>query len=123
MANLCHGMSKPPPTMMAEISIPPPPRNVVIAVYNGGFPVPNFLQPLASRESQPLTTCEDVDPSMPSYINGKATTQTNNVCRRSCLGRDGQIVIYSVPCPFPLCPTSPAIIVCCKAIEHLHYQR
>mmetsp|Transcript_8761 Transcript_8761/g.15936 ORF Transcript_8761/g.15936 Transcript_8761/m.15936 type:complete len:960 (+) Transcript_8761:72-2951(+) len=100
MANLPHGTSKPPPTMMAAAAaMPPPPRNIVIAGHDGGFPVPNFLQPLASRESHPITTWEDAVPSIPSYVNGKATTQTNKFRHRPRLGRGGRIVIDRVPCP------------------------
>jgi hypothetical protein len=74
-----HGTMKPPPPMTAMSHLPP--RNIVVAGHDGGFPVPNFLQPLASRESHFVTSWDDAVPSMPSYVNGACTT--------SCTGPGG----------------------------------
>jgi len=67
-----HGTMKPPPPMTAMSHLPP--RNIVVAGHDGGFPAPNFLQPLASRESHFVTSWDDAVPSMPSYVDGACTT-------------------------------------------------
>ena len=103
MANLPPGMTHPPP--LAILPPPPPPKPVVVAGHDGGLPVPNFLQPLASREIHSVTHGEDdCVPTMPSYINGKETTTIGDAANvkfrhRPRLGRGGRIVIDRVPCP------------------------
>mmetsp|Transcript_33545 Transcript_33545/g.72511 ORF Transcript_33545/g.72511 Transcript_33545/m.72511 type:complete len:464 (+) Transcript_33545:188-1579(+) len=129
LKHLPPGIMNPPPpaammggptsTMMG--APPPPPRSIVVAGHDGGYPAPNFLQPLASRESHPVTSWEDAVPSMPSYVNGRtddALFQTpsssssssnddkNNKMRfrhRPRLGRGGRIVIDRIPCPSHSC--------------------
>ena len=78
---------------------PPPPKNVVVAGHDGGYPAPNFLQPLASRDSYPITHWDDATPSIPSYVNGQLTTQTDKFRHRPRLGRGGRIIIDRVPLP------------------------
>jgi len=91
-----HGTMKPPPLL----AVMPPPKNIIAAGHDGGFPAPNFLQPLASRDSHPITSWEyNAVPSMPCYVNGKLTTQANKFRHRPRLGRGGRIVVDRVPCP------------------------
>ena len=85
------GVVVPPP--------PPPPKNVVVAGHDGGYPAPNFLQPLASRDSYPITHWDDATPSIPSYVNGQLTAQTDKFRHRPRLGRGGRIIIDRVPLP------------------------
>jgi enhancer of polycomb-like protein len=100
-----HGTIKPPPPMTAMSHLPP--RNIVVAGHDGGFPAPNFLQPLASRESHFVTSWDDAVPSMPSYVNGACTTSCagpgggrgGSFRHRPRLGRGGRVVIDRVPRP------------------------
>ena len=70
----------------------PPPRNIVVAGHDDGYPAPNFLQPLASRESHFVTSWDydnnssiNVGLSMPSYINGILTTTPPTAAASSSL--------------------------------------
>ncbi|KAL3817260.1 hypothetical protein ACHAXA_007114 [Cyclostephanos tholiformis] len=98
-------MKPPPPPMTAMTHLPP--KNIVVAGHDGGFPAPNFLQPLASRESHFATSWDDVVPSIPSYINGACTTSLGGLDgggvipyrHRPRLGRGGRIIIDRVPRP------------------------
>jgi enhancer of polycomb-like protein len=93
---------------------PPPsrPRNIVVAGHDDGYPAPNFLQPLASRESHFVTSWDynnnssiNVALSMPSYINGISTTVSptagvgveESFRHRPRLGRGGRIIIDRIP--------------------------
>mmetsp|Transcript_15311 Transcript_15311/g.33081 ORF Transcript_15311/g.33081 Transcript_15311/m.33081 type:complete len:829 (+) Transcript_15311:165-2651(+) len=77
-----------------------PRKNVVVAGHDDGFPAPNFLQPLATRESHHITSWDDAVPFIPSYENGKETP-IHRFRHRPRLGRGGRIVIDRVPCPPP----------------------
>ncbi|KAL7438312.1 hypothetical protein ACHAXH_009401 [Discostella pseudostelligera] len=91
---------KPTPLLAGGVVVPPPPlTNIVVAGHDGGYPAPNFLQPLASRDSHPITNWDDAVPSIPSYVNGELTTQTDKFRHRPRLGRGGRIIIDRVPCP------------------------
>jgi enhancer of polycomb-like protein len=91
---------------------PPPPRNIVVAGHDDGYPAPNFLQPLASRESHFVTSWDYNNNSsingalsMPSYINGISTTTPPTASvrveesfrHRPRLGRGGRIIIDRIP--------------------------
>ncbi len=78
---------------------PPPPKNIVVAGHDGGYPAPNFLQPLASRDSHPIPNWDDAVPSIPSYVNGHLITQTDRFRHRPRLGRGGRIIIDRIPIP------------------------
>ena len=77
-----------------------PPKKVVVAGHDDGYPAPNFLQPLATRESHHSTNWDGATvPILPSYENGIPTITSNNRFRhRPRLGRGGRIVIDRVPC-------------------------
>lgn len=92
---------KPTPLLAGGgVVVPPPPlANIVVAGHDGGYPAPNFLQPLASRDSHPITNWDNAVPSIPSYVNGHLTTQTDKFRHRPRLGRGGRIIIDRVPCP------------------------
>ncbi|KAL3785513.1 hypothetical protein ACHAW5_005267 [Stephanodiscus triporus] len=97
-----HRTMKPPPPATAMAHLPW--KNIVIAGHDGGFPAPNFLQPLASRESHFVSSLDDVMPSMPSYVNGACTTShgpDGGFRHRPRLGRGGRIIIDRVPRPSP----------------------
>lgn len=110
MTNLPQGTKPSPlPVMVAA-----PPSNIVVAGHDDGLPAPSFLQPLASRESYPITNWDDAVPSIPSYVNGNLTTQPDKFRHRPRLGRGGRINIDRVPCPAEYAnegtPPAPTVI-------------
>ena len=95
-SSLPQGM-KPPPTAVLS-SVIPTPKEVVVAGHDSGIPAPNFLQPLASRETHHISsTQDDTVPSMPSYVNGRSTVHPTKFRHRPRLGRGGRIIIDRVP--------------------------
>jgi hypothetical protein len=81
--------------------LPPhvPPKKVVVAGHDDGYPAPNFLQPLATRESHHSTNWDGATvPILPSYENGIPTISNNRFRHRPRLGRGGRIIIDRVPC-------------------------
>ncbi len=99
-----QGPMKPPPPTTTMTHIPP--KNIVVAGHDGGFPAPNFLQPLASRISHFATSWDDAAPSMPSYVNGACTTILGGpdgggipFRHRPRLGRGGRMIIDRIPRP------------------------
>jgi len=81
-------------------SLPPaaPPKKVVVAGHDDGYPAPNFLQPLATRESHYSTNWDgNTVPILPSYENGILTISNNRFRHRPRLGRGGRIIIDRVP--------------------------
>ena len=75
-----------------------PPKKVVVAGHDDGYPAPNFLQPLATREAQHSTRLDGATvPIFPSYENGKQTISYNRFRHRPRLGRGGRIIIDRVP--------------------------
>jgi len=106
LANLHPGMKHPPPHPAPMMPMPHPPRNVVAAGHDGGLPAPNFLQPLATRESHTVANWENEVPSVPSYVDGSATTDANRFKHRPRLGRGGRIIIDRVPLPSSSPPRS-----------------
>lgn len=75
------------------------PKKVVVAGNDYGLPAPNFLQPLATRESHHSTNWEGgTVPTLPSYENGVPSISNNRIFRhRPRLGRGGRIIIDRVP--------------------------
>ena len=95
-SSLPQGM-KPPPTAVLT-SVIPTPKEVVVAGHDSGIPAPNFLQPLASRETHHISSKQDETvPSMPSYVNGRSTVHPTKFRHRPRLGRGGRIIIDRVP--------------------------
>jgi len=95
-SSLPQGM-KPPPTAVLT-SVIPTPKEVVVAGHDSGIPAPNFLQPLASRETHHISSTQDETvPSMPSYVNGRSTVHPTKFRHRPRLGRGGRIIIDRVP--------------------------
>ncbi|KAL7551960.1 hypothetical protein ACHAWF_015170 [Thalassiosira exigua] len=89
------------PPLVPPLGLIPPPKNIVVAGHGGGLPAPNFLQPLATRESHQVTSWEHAVPSFPSYVDGIPTTLPDGFRHRPRLGRGGRIVIDRVPRPNP----------------------
>ncbi|KAL7496607.1 hypothetical protein ACHAWT_009283 [Skeletonema menzelii] len=78
---------------------PAQPKKVVVAGHDDGYPAPNFLQPLATRESHLSTNWDGATvPVLPSYENGVPTISNNRFRHRPRLGRGGRIIIDRVPC-------------------------
>lgn len=76
----------------------PQPRNVLVAGFDGGYPAPSFLHPLATRESHYVTSWENAVPFIPCYQDGMAIP-TDRFRHRPRLGRGGRIIIDRFPCP------------------------
>ena len=97
--NLAHGMKQHPPphTLAADI---PTDKKFIMAGHDFGLPAPNFLQPLATRESYNVSSDQnETVPSIPSYVNGRSTTHSHKFRHRPRLGRGGRIMIDRVPLP------------------------
>mmetsp|Transcript_28063 Transcript_28063/g.56363 ORF Transcript_28063/g.56363 Transcript_28063/m.56363 type:complete len:809 (+) Transcript_28063:2-2428(+) len=88
------GLVSHPPLPLAA-----PPKKVVVAGHDDGYPAPNFLQPLATRESHHNTNWDGATvPILPSYENGMPTISNKRFRHRPRLGRGGRIIIDRVPC-------------------------
>ena len=132
----CHGTSPVPPagsnpaTAATALNPPaaeaiPPPRDVIVAGHDGGYPAPSFLHPLATRESHYVTSWENAVPFIPSYEDGKPTP-TNRFHHRPRLGRGGRIVIDRLPCPSsahedPDDPPPPTVITYGSGMQRSGY--
>ena len=93
------------------IPSPAPPKKVVVAGHDDGYPAPNFLQPLATRESHISTNWNGATvPILPSYENGVPTFSNNRFRHRPRLGRGGRIIIDRVPCVSNTLNPQPQVI-------------
>ena len=94
-------------------------NKVVVAGHDGGYPAPNFLQPLATRGNPfgNMSRHGDCGPSapasIPSYVDGKRYEDPESYTHRPRLGRGGRIIVDRVPRPsaaFSSEGQSPAVV-------------
>ena len=77
-----------------------------MAGHDGGYPAPNFLQPLPTR-GNPFGTSSNnyldggpsAPASIPSYVDGKLLEDPESYTHRPRLGRGGRIIVDRVPRP------------------------